>query len=165
MNRLESDQVVDLMASPHAWEPDEEQRTVWHHSALQGIGLDIGLDVAMRLVESEERFPTPARFNKERALVDRERYLTEREEDRQQALPGVPTSADVRRDALGRMRTTLATMSRDGARGHWHGGPDPCPVCGGINPAVLAAADPEERIRLELAVEVIKSDQRKRLGV
>lgn len=48
-----------------------DQAEVWYRSALERTTFDVGLAVVMRLVETEERFPTVARFNEVRRAVER----------------------------------------------------------------------------------------------
>lgn len=35
---------------------------------------------------------------------------------------------------LGSLREQLESIGAHAPKGHWHGGPDPCPICGGIRP-------------------------------
>ena len=127
MNHTEAAQVLAVMAAVHPWDVGDDMAEVWYRTALQDVSLDVGLAVAMRLVEREERFPTPAAFNSE-VRSERER---ERRQENMRALPtgerrGLPV------ELLAELRAVLAGK---GGRKHWHGGPNPCEVCGGMKPA------------------------------
>lgn len=162
MNRGDADQILAILAAPHGWTIESDTKDVWYQAALERCDAELATAIAVRLVESEERFPTPARFNKERAAVERERYLASQQE--QPALPSMPTPESERAGHLAQMRAALAPLGRKGTRGHDHHGPMPCPVCGGMNPTVLAELDPDARLRADLAREAILSDQRHRFG-
>lgn len=126
MNRQEAAQVLAVMAAPHPWDVEEDMAQVWHQAALQDVSLDVGLAVAIRLVETEERFPTPAKFNETRRALERAVIAP---------LPALVPPSDRASGAewIGKMRAHLHERNGN-LQKHRHQGPAPCPVCGGIAP-------------------------------
>ena len=60
---------------------------------------------------------------------------------------GPPLARQFGLDGVRRARAVLGELpdfatSGRGRRGHWHGGPSPCPVCGGLSPAAVYPAPP-----------------------
>lgn len=165
MNRDDASQVVAVMAAPHPWDPDEQTIDVWFQSALHDLDLDFALDVALRLVETEERFPTPARFNSERARIERDRReAAERDVRAEQpslGAPGMESDAEQRRRFVAEMRGHLARIGENLKR-HWHGGPEPCPVCSGIAPSVLAKMTAEQQQRIAMLQAAHRSERDRR---
>lgn len=164
MNKPEAAQVLAVMAAPFPWDVTDDQAEVWYQAALAVVSLDVGLEVAVRLVETEERFPTPARFNSERKAVDRERYEARRALEAasgQRSIPAIPLTLDERAGWIQEMRQMLAPFGRRGTRGHDHKGPEPCPVCGGIAPDALARMSPAEQ---DIATTTLRrrADERRR---
>jgi hypothetical protein len=164
MNHSEAAQVLAVMAAPYPWDVDDDQAEVWYQAALQRCDFDLGLEIAMRIVETEERFPAPARFNKERQLVERLRYAAEHEEKVQQQLASMPpTTGQVAEE---NRRRFIGEMRRMAARGavladkHNHRGPLACPVCGGMDDAALARLTPEQQIEQTAAARA-RSDARR----
>jgi Loader and inhibitor of phage G40P len=131
MNTNEATAVLAALAS--AWpnqdltEPTVE---VWR-SFLDEIDADDGLAAAREVIGSERYFPPIARF-REAANAARQARL-----NREAATRGLPRHEDQPvgperwRAAVELARNTLAERN---TRKHWHGGPDPCPVCGGGPP-------------------------------
>lgn len=148
MNRDEAAQCLAIIAAPYPWDVPDDQAEVWYQAALERCDTELGVEVAVRLVETMERMPTPAAFNAAVAEIQRERYLAAKTEQAQAEGrlldPGAPPPNRVKQ-AIADLR---ASMSQSGTRGHWHGGPDACPVCGGINPDVLLRLDPQARDRI-----------------
>lgn len=148
MNRDEAASVLAIIAAPYPWDVADDQAEVWFQAALERCDHELGIEVAVRLAETMDRMPTPAAFNATATGIQRERYLAAKTEQAQAEGrlldPGTPPPNRVKQ-AIADLR---ASMSATGTRGHWHGGPDACPVCGGINPDVLLRLDPQARDRI-----------------
>lgn len=161
MNRDESAQLLAIMAAPHPWDVPDDQAEVWHRAALERVDFELGLEAAVRLVETMEKMPTPAAFNAMVTTIGRERYAEQRQLAAQSEGrlldPGTGLTDKVRQ-VIADLRASFATAN--GTRGHWHGGPDPCPVCGGVAPDVLRRMTPDARDRV-LAVQASRSARRK----
>ncbi len=167
MNKTEAAQCLAIMAAPFPWDVDDDQAEVWYQAALQRCDLAVGIEVAVRIVETDERFPTPARFNAERATYEREQYAAEREAEQrngQRALEGIPTPESVRQEHLANMRRTTARLGHGGTRGHDHHGPLACPICGGIAPTAYARLNDEQRLTCDLSRQKVLDRQRAEFG-
>lgn len=128
MNRTEAAQVLAILAAPHNRDVSHDTAEVWYRTALERIDLDTALEVAVRLVETEERFPTPARFNAERSAMARmERQYNEYHRQ----LPPAPVDPTTAARLVAEARK-IVDANKVGK--HWHGGPNPCEVCGGMAP-------------------------------
>lgn len=160
MNHEEAAGVLAIMAAPYPWDVPDDQTEVWYRAALERVDLELGLEAAVRLVETMDRMPTPAAFNSMVTTIGRERYAEHRQETAQAEGrlldPGV-AMPERARQAIADLRASFAAAE---TRGHWHGGPDPCPVCGGVNPEVLRRMEPLARDRV-LAVQAQRSARRK----
>lgn len=138
MIRADAAQVLKILSAPHGFTIEPDTMDVWFQAALERCDPTLATEVAVRLVEKEERFPTPARFNAERAGVERERYEAIRAAAPVQGqIPPVPITREERAEWIAEMRRMLTPLGRRGTRGHDHRGPEPCPVCGGISPDAL----------------------------
>lgn len=144
MNHVEAAQVLATMAAVHPWDVTSDQAEVWYQAALHPVGLDEGLAVAMRIVETDERFPTPARFLAVRDELRRAAYLAQRDaaQDSGRLLDPGATVEEHARASIAALRATIASSE---TRGHWHGGPKACPVCGGISPDAYRRLDQRGR--------------------
>lgn len=97
------------------------------------------LEAAKTVVKEDRFFPPISRYLQlceERCHARRNRDADSR------GLPPMPSqrvSPERMTQILGGLRAQLAV--RRGAGGHWHGGPEPCPVCGGINPDLSINGD------------------------
>lgn len=126
MNLQETAQTLAYFAA--AW-PNfgltEDTVEVWLE-AVADVDPAVAVQAREELVKTCEFVPTIARFRKECATVAHWR----RERTTQPALPtgSKPAWPD-------ELVTDLKAMALEaGTRSHWHGGPYPCPVCGGLNP-------------------------------
>lgn len=171
MNRADADQVLAILSAPHGFTTEADTMEVWYQAALERCDAELATAVAVRLVECEERFPTPARFNKERSTIERERWAAEQERMRtaaglaeQQGLPapGLESPAEQRLKFIREIRGMLAQQQSNLTQ-HWHGGPDPCPVCGGLNPNVVARMDEAGQNRVAILQQQHR-DARKHLA-
>jgi hypothetical protein len=126
---------------------------------LRDYSPEVGMETARRIVNEDQRFPSIARFREAAGAI-----APRREESRWAGASACPICAGVGlvEDAQGRPFTCNCTsygvmpveerprgtdqtprlvaaarevLARRGRLGqHWHGGPDPCPVCGGRRP-------------------------------
>lgn len=139
MNQTEALQVLTIIATPFNREITGDLLAVWYSTCLRDIDLGVGLSVAEALLNESEFMPTPAAF---RRTLTAMRVAERRELPAQPALPERSVTqkeldrAEIR-EIIAEMKSKLAALASTGTRGHWHGGSDPCPVCGGINPRVL----------------------------
>lgn len=104
---------------------------VWQQECADLDPLDA--EQAMRqLVRSEQFFPTIAKFRQQvRTLAYDRRH--------RQVATAIGSGAPQPWPSE-LVASIKATIASNGTRRHWHGGPNPCPVCGGIAPASLDAS-------------------------
>lgn len=140
MNENEAVDVVTFIAAPYNRPVDAALVAAWFHVALAPLEVAEAMDTAVDLLNIETYMPTPASFVEARRAASQVAYR-----EAQDAVPamralvaGGRSSADdeIAAAAISQMRGALATLAQDGPRGHWHGGPDPCRVCGGIRPGL-----------------------------
>lgn len=159
MNRADAAQVMAVLSAPHGFTVEPDSLEVWYQAALERCDPELGIEVAVRLVETVEKFPTPAAFNNTATAITRERYETARiakaQEEGRLLPPGV-AAPDAARQAIANLRASFAAT---GTRGHDHRGPAACPVCSGINPDVLARLPQQERDTI-LAVQAQRRARR-----
>jgi hypothetical protein len=130
MNENQAAQVLAAMGA--AWpnhDMPEETIRLW-----LGLMADVNVEDAMpavKLIVREDRFfPPISRFMQvceERAHARRNREAAER------GLPNAPrptVSPDRMKQLAHGLREQLD--ARRGAGKHWHGGPNPCPICSGM---------------------------------
>lgn len=134
MTRIEAAKVMTVLAAAFSHKLTDDELEVWYGAALENVDAFLGGMVAQRLVSEDHFWPTPARFSEMRRAVERS------QEPAVKALDEAPvTEAEFsnRKRLIGLMRETLVAQAR---KEHWHGGPGPCPVCGGItdDPKTLA---------------------------
>lgn len=165
MNRADAAQVLAILSAPHGFTVEPDTMEVWYGTALERVDAELGTAVAVRLVETEERFPTPARFNSERARIERDRReAAERDVRAEQpslGAPGMESDAEQRRRFIAEMRGHLTRMGENLKR-HWHGGSEPCPVCSGIAPSVLAKMTAEQQQRIAMLQAAHRSERDRR---
>lgn len=97
--------------------------------ALRSVQVDDAQAVVARLIRTKTFFPSIAEFFNEESAARRAR------EHREAAVRGLPEVSGHRprgEEAQGLVRQLKEELDYGGARGHWHGGPDPCPKCGGM---------------------------------
>ncbi len=129
MNLQETAQTLAYFAA--AW-PNfgltEETVEVWLE-AVADINPEHAVQARETLVKTSEWVPSIARFRQECASIahwKRERFAAAA------GLPPGPAAA-LPIELVADLRQNLAS---NGPRKHWHGGPHPCPSCGGVIPAV-----------------------------
>lgn len=123
--------------------PDDTMR-LWV-GLLADVDQGDAMEAARTVVKEDRFFPPISRFlqlAEERCHARRNREATERGLPRQ---PPQRVSPERMTQILGGLRAQLA--ARRGAGGHWHGGPNPCPVCGGMAPPTHRRPQPTEAPR------------------
>jgi hypothetical protein len=136
MNATETAAVLAYFAA--AW-PDKDFPTqtvdVWVDACAD---LDpIAANTAMRrMVKQENWFPTIARF---RAAVAAEEHAQRNQFAARAGLPSPEPVGEPPKALLAAIRAMVADMKKN-QRKHWHGGPNPCEVCGGIDPKLRRKA-------------------------
>lgn len=98
---------------------------------LAGQTVEDAMNAAKRLVRSTRWFPSVAEFLECCRL---ERELREANFVRAE-LTAPKESAEQRKRVAERfMAVCRESVASRNKKQHWHGGPDPCPVCGGMKP-------------------------------
>lgn len=144
MTEDEAREVVAFIAATYNRPVDQAQVAGWYHAALRDVGQPEAMTVAVELLNTSEFMPTPAAFQRVRTEIARSAYVAERDAlaAAERALPsGEPVTSPA--EFFSAMRSMLA-LQRANLGKHWHGGPAPCPVCGGMSPEAIA------RQRIEL---------------
>lgn len=149
------DEAARLLAALSTGWPHVEMTTdraeTWFLSALDRIPFDVGLAVVTRIVETEERFPTVARFHEIRRAV--ERRNSENDEPRQLLAGVLPRGESHRWAKIARLVNaetpgwgTLEHPRNGGERAHHRGeNPDLCGFC--RERFELTDAELDERLR------------------
>jgi hypothetical protein len=91
MNRTDAAKVLAVFSSCYRQNVDETTAELWYSTTLQNCDAEIGSEVARRIVEADDWFPTPARFNALRKNVERGREAPYRAVD---AAPTTQTERD-----------------------------------------------------------------------
>lgn len=135
MNPLETAAAVAYMQS--CWPSatvSEDMTAVWAEQ-LTRVDPEDGLAAARTLMRSSKWFPSLSEFLDQTRVEARRR--TGSVEGRAPAageLPEVAASGVGRDEVLSVVARTRAHIAAVGGRNHWHGGPAPCEVCGGMKP-------------------------------
>lgn len=136
MNARDTAAVLGILSA--AW-PNQaitpETATVWR-DILADIDSADAMHAARALVKREHWFPSLAQFRSEAEAHAHARRNKRAASHGLPASPQPPT-ADGHRRFVDMARQMLATQR---GTSHWHGGPDPCPVCGGIAPQAAQTA-------------------------
>lgn len=105
--------------------------------ALRSVRVEDARVAYERLIRTCKFFPSIAEFFNEEHAARRAR------ENREAADRGLPAAMGVA-PRPGRLTTLLSQLREElydsSAKDHWHGGPDPCPKCGGTKPALVTSA-------------------------
>lgn len=125
MNRREVVEALAQFCAVYRYEIDDLSTHVWARE-LSGVHVADGEAATRALLRTKKFMPTPSEFL---ALANTER---ERRAPTVKALD-VPQHESTRE----RIAAIIAdAKAKSATRGeHQHGGPAPCPVCGGLNPA------------------------------
>jgi hypothetical protein len=127
MNRQEAAWLLATLAAPYPGEPfTDDAAEVWYNSTLHNRDIDEAMTIVERLIASKEFRPTPAVFNEELRTARQHQAIAAAAVP---ALDAPRTSTHPAAEVIEELRRTLADTSK---RNHWHGGPKPCPVCGGM---------------------------------
>lgn len=99
---------------------------------LAGQTMQDAMNAARRLVKLNRWFPSVAEFLENCRL---ERELREASFVQAGELEAPKVSAEQRQRVAERFMAVCREAAAGRNRsGHWHGGPEPCPVCGGMKP-------------------------------
>lgn len=136
MDRTESAAVLEsLIAGYPRMDLEDATLTAWVE-AIEDTGADPAqaLETARRWARTHERFPHLAEFL---TTITPRTYLRIVDDPDEMRVPPVVARQMGR---LWRQAIDDANAKAERARsgrgvvGHWHGGPDPCPMCGGSRP-------------------------------
>lgn len=134
MNHDQAGAVLDALVAGFRTDLSDSQVESWM-DAIQDCGADPdkAQEIAYRWPRTHDRFPSMAEFLT--VIAPRQNLITVDPDDHEVDLGVQRRIVRMWRDSLvevdKRVRNSGATKGVDG---HWHGGPDPCPVCGGIAP-------------------------------
>lgn len=133
MTPEQADRVLDaLIAGFPRHGLDAAGRITWSDAIRDSSAdFDRAQETAYRWPRTHEWFPSLAEFLT--VVAPRLRCVSDEPEDPDKWLP----APDVGRRMIAELRVALAKKQHPSGRGldgHWHGGPDPCPTCGGMNP-------------------------------
>lgn len=136
MNANDTAAVLGILSA--AW-PNQtitaETATVWR-DILADIDSADAMHAARTLVKREHWFPSLAQFRSE---AEAHAHARRNKRAASHGLPASPppAAADGHRRLVDAARQVLAAQR--GQR-HWHGGPQPCPICGGLAPKAAEVA-------------------------
>lgn len=135
MDAEEADEILTkLLAGYPRHELDDEALIVWA-DAIQESGADPvkALEIARRWPRTNQWLPSLAEFL---VVIAPRRYDTPPEDadDVRLGPAAMGRMSSMWRKALADVDKRIANTGHKGAGGHWHGGPDPCPLCGGQKP-------------------------------
>jgi hypothetical protein len=135
MEKAEVNKCLEIMASlwPNSI-PDDLGLQRWR-GHMTTIEEDVVLEIIDKLEAHQDFWPTWHQFH---ALL----FPTMQNPAFKQPLFN-PVTKEERANVsklIGMMKDTLAENPNQGR--HWHGGPNPCPVCGGINPDLRKDSGP-----------------------
>lgn len=133
MDRTDAAAVLDELMAGYPWsDMDQLARLNWVE-AIEDSGADPGRgkEIARRWSRTHEKFPSLAEFL---AVITPHVYIQPPDDpDELRVSPALAHKLSrAWRDALAAVDEKIAQAgAHRGVAGHWHGGPDPCPLCGG----------------------------------
>lgn len=130
MNDTEAANVLGLLNA--AWpNSDLPDRTVelWIGLLCEMEMLD-AREAAKTVIRQDNWFPSIARFTQ---TVEAARHARRNREAASRGLPSARWEPSPLPQAL--IDATRGLIAEQASKKHWHGGPKPCPVCGGIAPS------------------------------
>lgn len=71
MNHEQAAGAMAVLRTAYNRDIDEQTMQVWYGSALERCAVDVARQVVERIVNEDQFFPTPARFNEVRRAVER----------------------------------------------------------------------------------------------
>lgn len=107
MSPKEAAQLLAAFASAYSKPLDESAVELWYQSTLHKVDYAVAMKVADRIVSHDEWFPTPARFNEVRRVVERDQAEPFR------ALPS-PEPAEGERSRVKQLIADMRKRLRDG---------------------------------------------------
>lgn len=93
---------------------------------LSELDVDDAKSSARTVIRNDQWFPSIARFIQ---VAEAAKHARENRFAAQRGLPSVGRSVPPPQRLIEATRQLLAEQAK---KKHWHGGPDPCPVCGGM---------------------------------
>lgn len=135
MDAAQADQILtQLLAGYPRHDLDDETLVVWAE-AINESGADPArsLEIARRWPRTHEWLPSLAEFL---IIIAPRRYDQPPEDPDDLRLNPAASQQMTRvwRTELDKVAKRVADIGAGrGSGGHWHGGPDPCPLCGGIS--------------------------------
>ena len=158
MNTDEATAVLAALAS--AWpnqDLSEPTVEVWR-SFLDEIDADDGVAAAREVIGSERFFPSIARF---REAATAARHARRNHDAATRGLPRRPEQPIGSERWRAVVEEVWNILAERGTRKHWHGGPDPCPACGGGPPPHGGVIRSAKIIDLQQRL----AERRRRLGI
>lgn len=116
------------MAVAYSHPLTDDELELWFNTCLRSTDVRLAGRATLRIVSEDKFWPTPARFNEIRRAIQAD------DEPPASALPSGPRTEQERANVARYIALCREIIKQRDTRPHWHGGPDPCPVCGGINP-------------------------------
>lgn len=136
MTPAESATILGLLSAGFpAIQVSQETAIVWME-ALADIDPQDALPAARTLIKRAPRFPTVSQLREEAESLAHARRNREATDRGLPARSAVGVRPERLEEILAGLRARMAVQR--GTRGHWHGGPEPCPVCGGLAPPRVA---------------------------
>lgn len=130
------------MAVAYSRQVTEDELELWYDTVLHATSAGIAGRAILRIVGEDTHWPTPARFNAVRRAVQAD------DEPTVLGLEAGPQTDEERANVARWIALCREVVENRDKRPHWHGGPEPCVVCGGINPNLgVERARRTERVR------------------
>jgi hypothetical protein len=129
VNRSEATGVVNLISA--TWPSQEmEADTIAIWMSVLGFFEHADARIAVGLLMRTEHFlPSIAKFTE---AVEAEAHARRNREASSRGLSRAPASVPSPERFAEVMAGLRNQLRERGSRKHWHGGPDPCPICGGL---------------------------------
>lgn len=136
MNAEQADAILSALTVGYPKATLEDETLVAWADAIEDTGgdADRALEIARRWARTHEWFPTLAEFL---AVITPHTYVQPVDDPDEMRVPPAVARQMGRlwRQALADVDARIAANPLPrGAAGHWHGGPDPCPLCRGRPP-------------------------------
>lgn len=139
MDAATADEILDRLLDGYPRHGfDDPTIVAWSdaiNDALTATGADPNraLELARRWARTHERFPNLVEFLA--VIAPRQPEPPPEDPDDVRLGPAaMGRMSSMWRKALTDVDKRIANTGHKGAGGHWHGGPDPCPLCGGQKP-------------------------------
>ncbi len=137
---MNEDQTAAMLASLGAafpaFEPSRATVTTWT-GALRSVRVEDAREACEKLIRTCRFFPSIAEFFNEETAARRAR---ESRESAERGLPGVSGTIPPPERLAKLLSQLREELGDSGARDHWHGGPNPCPKCGGTKSTLVTGS-------------------------